>query len=422
MARLSLSLDKRSKTNGASQIRLRINHRGTSAFVGTGVYIEERFFIPGSIHDPIHQKAPMAMVLRDKVSREVRKFEEFLSALDGAELARLTAPEIKERVCGGAHTSDMSVSGSIGGQLVGTNKKSPQSGDFLSFFDEYTESRRTAKTRESYEYCAKLLREYCKDRGLRTLTFIDIDYSRLVDYARWLTDGGKGDATRHMMESYVRAAYRDAQKRRLVSRDQDPYYDYKIAPVPLKDIECLTAKQMKMLMTCEPKLGGLQMGKDVAVMSFLLCGHNLIDLYEMGLPKDGECVFVRHKIEHRYQREIHIRIEPELAALVEKYKGDGMLLCFKATYPNYTSFRHKIAHRLRELSVDLGFEVSMPRIRRTWATIASSLECPESTINKAMGHVDVTVNKKFYDKYEWELVAKWNRIVIDHVLKQNTKK
>lgn len=149
MARLSLSLDKRSKTNGASQIRLRINHRGTSAFVGTGVYIEERFFIPGSIHDPIHQKAPMAMVLRDKVSREVRKFEEFLSALDGAELARLTAPEIKERVCGDTHTSDMSVSGGIGGQLVGTNKKRPQSGDFLAFFDEYTESRRTAKTRES---------------------------------------------------------------------------------------------------------------------------------------------------------------------------------------------------------------------------------------------------------------------------------
>lgn len=422
MARLSLSLDKRSKTNGASQIRLRINHRGTSAFVGTGVYIEERFFIPGSIHDPIHQKAPMAMVLRDKVSREVRKFEEFLSTLDGAELARLTAPEIKERVCGCTHTSDMSVSGSIGGQLVGTNKKSPQSGDFLAFFDEYTESRRTAKTRESYEYCAKLLREYCKDRGLRTLTFIDIDYSRLVDYARWLTDSGKGAATRHMMESYVRAAYRDAQKRRLVSRDLDPYFDYKIERVPLKDIECLTAKQMKRLMTCEPKLGGLQMGRDVALMSFYLCGHNLIDLYEMGLPKNGVCEFVRHKIEHRYQREVRIHIEPELKALVDKYKGDKMLLSFKVTYPNYTSFRHKIAHRLRELSTELGFEVSMPRIRRTWATIAAEIDCPSDIINKSMGHVDKTVNDISYVEYKWWKTAKWNRRVIDYVLKQNTKK
>ena len=186
--------------------------------------------------------------------------------------------------------------------------------------------------------------------------------------------------------------------------------------MPLKDIETLTAKEMHALMNFEPKLGGLRMGRDIALMSFYLCGANLIDLYEM---QDGkECVFVRHKIEHRYQRELHIRIEPELAALVERYKGDGMLLAFKAKYPNYESFRHKIAHRLRELSGELGFAVTMPKIRRTWATIAGELECPDSVINKSMGHVDATVNDRSYKDYKWSQTANWNRKIIDYIKRQ----
>ena len=109
---------------------------------------------------------------------------------------------------------------------------------------------------------------------------------------------------------------------------------------------------------------------------------------------------------------------PELAALVERYKGDGMLLSFKAKYKNYESFRHKIAHRLRELSGELGFSVTMPKIRRTWATIAGGLECPEIVINKSLGHLDSTVNRRFYDDYDWSLTAKWNRKIIDYIKQQ----
>lgn len=414
MARLSLSLDTRTKRNGMYPIRLRINHKGTSAFVSTGVSVEEHYFIAGSLYDPIHKKAYMAIEKRDAISRFVRPFDEFLTSTDKVTLSSMTATDIREKVLV-SNSAPADAFDCVGGRMSVGGERNAQSGDFVAFFEMYGESRRTAKTQESYAYAAKVLRHYCEARNLRTLTFEDITYARLVDYARWLRETNKGDATRHMMESYVRAAYRDAQKRRLVSRDRDPYFDYSIAPVPLKDIDCLTAKQMKQLMSYEPTQLGLQMGRDVALMSFYLCGHNLIDLYEMGMPKDGECVFVRHKIEHRYQREVHIRIEPELAALVEKYKGDRRLLSFKATYPNYDSFRHKIAHRLRGLSTDIGFDVSMPRIRRTWATIAAELDCPSEIINHSMGHVDKTVNDRSYVEYKWWKTAKWNRKIIDYI-------
>ena len=441
-----MDIDTRCLKNGAAQIRLRINHKGTSAYVGTGVYVEPRYFIGSSLYDPVSRKAPTASVVRERVGQMVGMVDEFLNDTDRSVLDRMTATDIREAALGvkrrsgsdvvhgagrlnvmdGVHGAELAaVARFCSSEVQTTNgaKRNAQTGgmegrrvqaDFVAFFEDYGESRRTVKTQDSYAYAAKVLREYCEARRMGSLTFMDIDYSRLVDFARWLESTGRSHATRHMLESYVRAAYRDAQKRRLVSRELDPYYDYSIKPVPLKDIETLSAKEMHALMVCEPKLGGQRMGRDIALMSFYLCGANLIALYEM---QDGaECVFVRHKIEHRYQRELHIRIEPELAALVERYKGDGMLLSFKAKYKNYDSFRHKIAHRLRELSSELGFSVTMPKIRRTWATIAGGLECPEIVINKSLGHLDSTVNRRFYDDYDWSLTSKWNRMVIDYVL------
>ena len=484
MARLKLDIDTRCLKNGAAQIRLRINHKGTSAYYGTGVYVEPRYFIGSSLYDPVSRKAPTAAVVRERVGQMVGRVDEFLNDTDRSVLDRMTATDIREAALGvkrrigsdgehgagrfsgtdGVLCADLASVARFGGsdvqitngakrnaqtgslasvarfgvsdvQITNGAKRNAQTGsladrrvhtgsmevmraqtDFVAFFEDYGESRRTVKTQDSYAYAAKVLREYCESRRMVSLTFMDIDYSRLVDFARWLESTGRSHATRHMLESYVRAAYRDAQKRRLVSRELDPYYDYSIKPVPLKDIETLSAKEMHALMVCEPKLGGQRMGRDIALMSFYLCGANLIDLYEM---KDGkECVFVRHKIEHRYQRELHIRIEPELAALVERYKGDSMLLSFKEKYKNYESFRHKIAHRLRELSVELGFSVTMPKIRRTWATIAGGLECPEIVINKSLGHLDTTVNRRFYDDYDWSLTAKWNRKIIDYIKQQ----
>lgn len=427
MARLSLNIDKRSEQNGMVPIRLRINHKSTSAFVPTGVKVEPQYFIAGSLYDPIHRKAYMAVEKREQIARLVKRFEDYLLELDKWELERLTAQQIKDIVLGvncygmqaanaKVHTSDMSGFGGLGGQLVGKGKKSPQSGDFVAFFEEYGESRRTPKTQESYAYCAKALRSYCWARGLMTLTFSDVNYGRLTDFARWLAANGRGDATRHMMESYVRAAYKDAQKRHIISREDDPYFDYSIAPVPQKDIDCLTAKQMAKLMRLEIQQPHMQMARDMALISFYLCGANPIDLYEMGEAKDGDCVFVRHKVNRHLKREICIRIEPELAALIEKYKGDGRMFLFKQTYPNFDGFRHKIAHRLRALQEPLGVAVSMPKIRRTWATIAGELECPENVINHSMGHVVGTVNARFYERYDWSLTAKWNRKIIDYIL------
>ena len=406
MATITLNLDERTIKNGMAQVRIRISHRGTNCFVGTGVYVEPQYFQPSSLYDPLHRKAQMAVEKRERITEQVQAIDDFILSVDRTELAHMCANDIRDRAGMCAHSREKVV------QVT----KSITSGDFLRWFDEFGESRRTAKTQESYAYGSKVLRAYCKSLHLQMLTFSDFDYARLADFARWLTSTGKGESTRHMLESYVRAAYKEAIKRHMVSRDKDPYFDYSIRPVPLKKIDRLTAAQMHALMTADLKKKGHQWARDLALISFCLCGANLLDLYEMPKAKASKVEFVRHKVELRDQRPLEIRIEPELAALIARYKGDDHLLHFKGTYGNYESFRHKIGHRLREVSDELGFDVSMAKVRRTWASIAGSLGVSDWVIDKSMGHMDSTITKRHYADYDWNLTAEANRKVLDYVL------
>ena len=418
MATITLNLDERTIKNGMAQVRIRISHRGSNCFIGTGVYIEPQYFQPSSLYDPLHRKAQMAVEKRERITEQVQAIDDFILSVDRAELATMTANDIRYRAGVGRTKSEANSVGkcvSIKHTTHVTNKYA--SSDFLRWFDEFGESRRTAKTQESYAYGSKVLRMYCESLGLQTLTFSDIDYARLADFARWLTSTGKGESTRHMLESYVRAAYKEAMKRHMVRRESDPYFDYSIRPVPLKKIDRLTAAQMHALMTADLKKKGHQWARDLALMSFCLCGANLLDLYEMPKAKASKVEFVRHKVELRDQRPLEIRIEPELAALISRYKGDDQLLHFKGTYGNYESFRHKIGHRLREVSDELGFDVSMAKVRRTWASIAGSLGVSDWVIDKSMGHIDSTITKRHYADYDWNLTAEANRKVLDAVTK-----
>ena len=407
MAKLSINLDDRGLKNGMAQLRLRITHRNTNAQISIGVYIEPEYYIHGSLYDPIHRKAKMAVEKRERVADFVRQADEWLIEADPHELATMTAKDIKERVYGCAQARV---------QVRVRQQPRKAGNDFVVFFEQYGDGRRTDKTRKSYAYAWNVLREYCQSLGMMTLYFDDMTYARLADLGRWLRATGRGESTRHMIESYVRAAYKEAQKMHIVDRKDDPYFDYSIAPVPQKDIECLTAEQMRALATIDlSDASGLCRARDCAMMSFYLCGANLLDIYNLTTQEDNEVVFLRHKVEHRNKREQHIRIEPELQVLMDKYQGKAHLLHFAESTPNYETFQNRMNKLLLGVSARLGFKVTMAMVRRTWSTIAGSLDISERVIDKSMGHTDQTVNRRHYDKYDWSRTARANRAVIDAI-------
>lgn len=411
MASIILRLDERTIKNGMQQVRMRISHRGTNAWYSTGVMVEPQYFNGSSLYDAIGKRASMAMFKREQLAGIVRQYEEgvfdLLRADGGREqMEQMTANDLRDYIFGTRDKKPTAV------QLVAKKKKTQQTGDFMTFLDKYGQSKDKVRTRENYAYVWRMLFDYVRTRRLDGLSFADINYERLVDMKAWLRGEHKGEPTRFKFESYVRAAFKEGLRMKMCSRDSDPFLDYRIEPVPEHDIETISRKQVKELMEvdCDGH-PGLQRAKDVLLGSFYLCGINFQDMYS--LPIGDEAVYIRQKVEKRTQRHVRVRVEPELSVIVAKYQGNGRMFNFKA---GCRSLQYRLDDNFRALSTELGFKVNMAIIRRTWATLAAEIECPDSVINHSMGHIVRTVNARFYEKYDWSRTANWNRKVIDYVL------
>ena len=411
MASIILRLDNRTEKNGMQQVRLRISHRGTNAWHPTGVWVEPVFFNSSNIYEAISKRAPMAMYKREQLAGIVRQYEEGVFDLlraDGGQqqLDQMTANDIRAYIYGTREKKPTAV------QLVAKKKKSHQTADFMAFLDKYGQSKDKVRTRENYAYVYRLAFAYMQARKLDVLAFADIDYERLVDMKAWIRGEGKGEPTRHKMESLMKSAYKEGLRMKMCSRDLDPYLDYKIERVPERDIVRLSNKQMRKLIAFRCPNPKLQRAKDVLLGSFYLCGLNFQDLYD--LPMDDEAVYVRKKVDRRTQKTTHVRVEPELNEIVTRYAGDGRMFNFSA---GCRCLQWRLDGAYVELSKEIGFKVNMAIIRRTWVSLAAELECPEYIINQSIGHVDRTVNGVSYREPDWRLTAKWNRKVIDYVLK-----
>ena len=412
MASIILRLDSRTVKNGMQQVRMRISHRGTNAWYATGVLVEPEYFNAGSLYDAIGKKAKMAAFKREQLAGIVRQYEEGVFDLQRAEggreqMEQMTANELRDYIFGTRDKKPTAV------QLVAKKNKTQQKGDFMAFFDQYGQSKDKERTRENYAYVWRLLLAYMQARHLRDLYFADINYERLVDLKAWMRGEGKGEATRFKVESYVRATYKEGLRRKMCSRDADPFLDYRIEPVPERDIETISRKQMHALVTADlSERPGLQRSKDVLLASFYLCGINFQDLY--ALPMGDEAVYIRQKVDKRTQKHVRVRVEPELSEIVQRYEGDGRMFNFEA---GCRSLHYRLDDNFVELSKELGFKVNFAIIRRTWATLAAEIECPDTVINHSMGHIVRTVNARFYERYDWNRTANWNRKVIDYVLK-----
>lgn len=414
MASITLRLDTRSIKNGMCCIRLRISHRHTSAWLNTGIFVEPHYFNEQSLYDPISKKAYMAAEKRDRITTLIRQWDEGVLELqraddDAPKIEDMTATELKEYIFGAQKPKTKA------SDITPKKRKMVNSHDFMVWFDEYGQHRKSNRTQEHFAYVWRLLTKYISDKKLQCLTFSDISYNRLVDIRSWVRETGRGEATRFKVESYIRAAYREGIRMGKCDRNSDPFYDYKIEKVPEKDIITITSEQVRLLAEYNKKQSLIR-ARDVLMASFYLCGANFIDLYNMSEPLNGEIVFVRHKASWKTQKATRIRVEPELAEIISKYSGDGRLFNFSA---NLRSLQHRLDGRYRELSEELGFKVSMEIIRRTWASIAGKLEIPDRVIDKSMGHIDSSVKDRYYEQYDWNRTAKANRMVINEVLGYN---
>ena len=226
--------------------------------------------------------------------------------------------------------------------------------------------------------------------------------------------------TRHIVLHDIKAVYNYAINNEWVSLSLYPFRKFKLQK-KVREKQYLSETDFQKLLNLDVsdnrKHQSLSVTRDVFLLSFYFCGANPIDIFNMRPAYKNTISFVRTKINYHDPDPIRIAIQPEAQKIIDKYKGCDYLLNFAENYVDYHSFYSMVCKTMKEL----GKLIDCPNItlywaRYTWATYASKIDIPGSTISKALGHTDSTMAERHYISFDWAKVDKANRRVIDYII------
>ena len=414
MASVRVKLDnRRADEHGNYPVKIIVFHNQTNAAISLNCYLPEKAWIKNGLERPVKVSHPGAKIINDQIQNFYIELRKKISDLELSGWTKnAKAVDIKERIL-----SDRSVA--------------PVSkATFTSFADKYAGECKKERTKSIYLVTMKKLKEYTQKEEI-AFEEINLQFLRLFD--NHLSDSGNKVNTRAIHFRNIRAIFNRAIDDEVITQDMYPFRKFKIKNEE-KDKVSLSPAQIKKLYEYDFKTPALRMARDYWMLSFFLCGINPIDLYNLKKPENGNHItFIRSKMQGGSHNTIKLFIQPEAHEIIERYKNDKespYLLKFIDKYISYDIFKSFLCKKIREIAdikikkeengekkeITVFDGLTMYHARYSWATIADSLDIPEKTISKGLGHIEKTMAGRKYIAYNWSKVDNANRQVIDFVL------
>lgn len=393
MATITLKLDRRRATvKGLYPIQFLLSHKSSVTTIGTGIAIRAEHW-NGEINKAVVAKCPNARAINANLEELYFKYSNDLRVLDiEGRIAGKSVVEIKQLLT----ASPLEV-----GREFLTN-----------YFQRYADTRRAEKSRAACLYTLKAIRSF----GGEDIPFETVNVVWLKAFDTYLNGAGIGINTRAIHFRNLRAVFNSAINEDLIGLETYPFRKFKIAS-SRKEKDALTEEQLRKFIAYESKLPIRQTARDLFMLSFFLCGMNLVDLYHLDRIRDGRAHFVRTKTSGKNANPISLLVQPEAAEIIARYIGEAHVLRFAEEPANYDTFNNRIQKAIRAIAKELGIEgLTFYWARYTWATLADKIGINEKEISKGLGHVDTSVAGKYYIAYDWTKVDRANRQVIDYVL------
>lgn len=292
-------------------------------------------------------------------------------------------------------------------------------GTFTDYFKSFIE-KKAGRTREIYQNTLdKIVRMHGDD-----VPFDAVNYAWLENFDRSMRESdirnGRGEVLRtglatnaraiHMRN--IRAVFNKAIDEEVIGLELYPFRRFKIEKERTRK-RAVSLTQLRALFDYPCETAAEEWAVDVARLIFYLIGINTVDLFNLE-EYDGEYIHYRRaKTGTLYS----IKVEPEAAALLEKYRGRDHLLNFRERFKHMESFKAKINKTLK------GIASKDPRIpvmtsytfRHTWATLAAELDIPKETIAAGLGHAQNATVTDVYIDFNRKKVDAANRRVLDYV-------
>lgn len=300
---------------------------------------------------------------------------------------------------------------------------------FLARFRIYASLCKSSRTRDIYLVTVKKVLAF--DKHAESLSFESINKDWLSRFEAWLGSEAGGCPSvnaRSIHLRNVRAVFNDAIDNGITSCY--PFRTFKVKTEATKK-RAVAVEVLRSLFSYP--VTWQERYVDAFKLLFCLIGINLVDLLALKKEQlvDGRLSYRRSKTGRLYD----VKVEPEAAALIEKYHGRfGRLVSWGENRKRYTTFTYQMDRSLKQIgdtvkewrTDDLGvyrevdvFRPAFPMLssyvaRHSWATIAASLDVSKDVIAHALGHGGSSVTDIYID-FDLRKVDEANRRVLDWV-------
>lgn len=262
----------------------------------------------------------------------------------------------------------------------------------------------------------------------------EITVKFLHDWAKWISE--QPNVTRgyvtHNYLNRMRAIHNRAKREfndedaGIIRIPNSPFSHIDFPKLPASRKRALTVEQIQAIanldysIIMQPGTNRYNFARDIFLLSFGLIGMNAVDLFTCTDCKDGRITYQRTKTKERRldKAEISIKIEPEIQALVDKYRdptGERVFKFYKM-YSSIDTLSAAINKGLKKIGNLLGIDdLEFYAARHSWATIAANdAGVDKYTVHTALNHVDDSMRvTDIYIRKSWDPIDKANRKVMD---------
>lgn len=390
------------KSDGTTNIKIRVYHNKESQYIPTDYYIEPTFMSPDGSINPLH---PGADLFNYELGETIQKYRKAGLKLGSERSSKMSCSEYRDFI-------------------IQSVKPDYDYIDFVKFCNDMIEAETKEKTAEWYQ---QSLNCYLWFLDKQKIDARDITRHKIIEWIDQLKrQGQKGDSLAPgTISNYVRglrALYNECKTKYnkpdldIIRIPNDPF-SIDCIPKYRKKRKNITIEPIKQIRDYQCKLKRPRMGRDVFMMSFYLMGINLGDLYRLDPPADGRINYDRSKTDtdDNDMFMLSIKIEPELQLLIDRYSTKGFLSDIKK-YSSSQELIKAVNKGLKYICDDLKIaKITSNWARHSWATIArNKAKVPKADVDFCLGHVNNDYKMAdIYIDIDYIICDEANRKVLD---------
>lgn len=392
------------KSDGTTNIKIRVYHNKKSQYISTFLYIKPEFLLTsGDVSD----EYPEADVVNYELREIIQEYLKIKIHLGRKRLQLMSCKDLKE-------------------YIVALSEPKSEFIDFVAFSREVIGKTKKVKTASWYR---DSLEAFIWFMGRSEVDAREITAAKLNAFCDQLAKKGKkgkpleaGSINNYMRG--LRALFNKCKMEfnndeiELEKISHDPFKKVKI-PKYRRKRKNISSDDVKKIRDHHCDTFRKQIGRDVFMMMFYLMGININDLLKLSQPVHGRLEYERSKTDTEDNFNgfaLSIKIEPELQSLLDTYSAEGFLSEIKSRYSDVEYFNKAVNTGLKCICKELDIpKVTTNWARHTWASLArNKAGISKSDIDFCLGHVNN--DHKMADIYievDYSIYDDVNRKVLD---------